>query len=75
MCRSEDYMTACTRTAEIRIRVEYIEMPRLTLKIAQIRRLCGLPEPLCQEAVHALIATGFLRRTNDGSYIRDGSEA
>ena len=63
-------MTACAQSARLRIEAEYIEMPSLKLKLAQIRRLCDLPDELCGEAVRSLIANGFLYRTADGSYIR-----
>ena len=47
------------RHAFTRIQIEYIEMPDLKLTLAQIRRLCDLPEELCQPAVAALEQVGF----------------
>ena len=41
------------RHAFTRIQIEYIEMPDLKLTIAQLRRLCDLPEELCAPAVVA----------------------
>src|SRR3954468_1721892 len=58
------------RHAFTRIQVEYIEMPDLKLTVAQIRRLCDLPEELCEPAVAALIQAGFLWRAPDGRFVR-----
>jgi hypothetical protein len=58
------------RHAFTRIQIEYIEMPDLKLTQAQIRRLCDLPEELCQPAVAALEQAGFLWRTPNGRFVR-----
>jgi hypothetical protein len=58
------------RHAFTRIQIEYIEMPDLKLTLAQIRRLCDLPEDLCELAVAALLHAGFLWRTPDGRFVR-----
>jgi hypothetical protein len=58
------------RHAFTRIQVEYIEMPDLKLTLAQIRRLCDLPEDLCEPAVAALLQVGFLWRAPDGRFVR-----
>jgi hypothetical protein len=58
------------RHAFTRIQIEYIEMPDLKLTLAQIRRLCDLPEELCAPAVAALEQVGFLWRTPDGRFVR-----
>jgi len=58
------------RHAFTRIQVEYIEMPDLKLTLAQIRRLCDLPEELCEPAVAALLQAGFLWRAPDGKFVR-----
>jgi hypothetical protein len=58
------------RHAFTRIQIEYIEMPDLKLTLAQIRRLCDLPEELCEPAVAALLHVGFLWRTHDGRFVR-----
>ena len=50
------------RLAFTRIQIEYIEMPDLKLTLAQIRRLCDLPQDLCERAVAALLQVGFLWR-------------
>jgi hypothetical protein len=53
-----------------RIQIEYIEMPDLKLTLEQIRRLCDLPDDLCQPAVAALEEVGFLWRAPDGRFVR-----
>ena len=58
------------RHAFTRIQIEYIEMPDLKLTLAQIRRLCDLPEDLCEPAVAALLQVGFLWRAPDGRFVR-----
>jgi hypothetical protein len=54
-----------------RIRAEYLEMPGLSLKPAQVQRLCGVDGALCESALEALVETGFLSRRADGAYGRD----
>ena len=58
------------RHAFTRIQVEYIEMPDLKLTLAQIRRLCNLPDELCTPAVEALQQAGFLWQAPDGRFVR-----
>jgi len=58
------------RLAFTRIQIEYIEMPDLKLTLAQIRRLCDLPQDLCERAVAALLQVGFLWRAPDGRFVR-----
>jgi hypothetical protein len=53
-----------------RIQIEFIEMPDLKLTLEQIRRLCDLPDDLCQPAVVALEEVGFLWRAPDGRFVR-----
>jgi hypothetical protein len=53
-----------------RIRAEYVEMPGLSLKPEQIRRLCGVDAESCAVALEALVANGFLSRRSDGAYGR-----
>jgi hypothetical protein len=53
-----------------RIQLEYIEMPDLKLTVAQLRRLCDLPEELCAPAVDALQRAGFLWQAPDGRFVR-----
>ena len=51
----------------IQIQIEYLDMPGLKLTPAQIRKLCGLPQELCEGALALLIRTGFLRQSADGA--------
>jgi hypothetical protein len=53
-----------------RIRAEYLEMPGLTLKPAQIQRLCGVERSVCETALASLVETGFLSMRPDGAYGR-----
>ena len=58
-----------------RIYSEYLEMPGLRLTSAQGQRLWGLDARQCGAALELLVDAGFLRRTDDGQYVRttDGS--
>jgi hypothetical protein len=56
------------------VEAEYREMPCLNLTKAQMRRLWGLEHALCDVLVDALVATGVLRRTSDGTYVARGSD-
>jgi hypothetical protein len=62
---SHVWQHACTT-----IQIQYIEMPELKLTLPQIRRLCDLPEQVCDPAIAALEHTGFLWRAPDGTYVR-----
>lgn len=53
-----------------RIRAEYLEMPGLTLKAAQVQRLCGVERELCKHVLDALVDGKFLRLRSDGVYAR-----
>ena len=55
-----------------RIQMEFLEMPGLKLTASQARRLCNLPDDVCEAALDALTRTGFLRRLRDGSFLRPG---
>jgi hypothetical protein len=52
------------------IQMEYAEMPELKLTFWQAQRLWTFSEELCERALTALIASGFLARTPDGFYVR-----
>ena len=52
-----------------RIRGEYVEMPGLTLTIAQASRLWRLDSSVCQELLERLVAEAFLKRHHE-SYSR-----
>ncbi|HEX3701719.1 MAG TPA: hypothetical protein VHU82_00215 [Vicinamibacterales bacterium] len=69
---NHDLAPPSAHTARIRIQVEFIEMPDLKLSKSQIRRLCDLPSDLCDAALSALVASGFLRQRGDGSFLRSG---
>ena len=53
-----------------RIRVEYLEMPGLTLKPEQVQRLCGVDRTVCDAALSMLVDSGFLSMRPDGGYGR-----
>jgi hypothetical protein len=53
-----------------RIRMEYVEMPDMKLTFAQARRLWDLPIDLCEAALAALVANGFLEQSADGRFLR-----
>lgn len=52
------------------IRVEYLEMPGLTLTRRQMERLWGLDGGTCDEVLAELLARDFLVRHPDGRYAR-----
>jgi hypothetical protein len=52
------------------IRAEYRESPGLCLRPSQIGRLWQLDEATCDVVLAALVATGVLRCTRDGCYVR-----
>lgn len=53
-----------------RIRGEYREMPGLTLKAAQVQRLCGVEREACKHVLDTLVEERFLRLKSDGMYAR-----
>jgi hypothetical protein len=53
-----------------RIRAEYLEMPGLSLRSAQIERLCGIDRAICDIVLQTLVDQRFLRLTSDGKYAR-----
>lgn len=60
-----------------RLRAEFLEMPGLRLRPAQIQRLCDLEPATCEKVLEALVRARFLRVTADGHYARltDGQSA
>ena len=67
-------MTAvhCDRTDWLQlVQAEYLEMPGLRLTVPQARRLWGLERRMCDEILHELVATHFLRRTDHDVYVLD----
>ena len=69
-----DHMTPLEmeRTLTI-IQLEYLEMPELKLTVRQASRLFALHAEPCQQALDALVAGGFLRRTREDAYVRCGT--
>lgn len=55
------------------IQAEYLEMPGLHLTKAQVRRLWGLDEPMCDTLLDALVSAQFLARTHKQAYVLAGS--
>ena len=71
-------MTARLRMAAVdqlqqlayRVRHEYLEMPGLSLTLAQAQRMWHLRQNECEELFSALIEAGFLARTTRGTFVR-----
>jgi hypothetical protein len=53
-----------------RVRAEYREMPGLRLTMPQARRLWNVDEAHCQEVLATLVDVGFLRRADDGTFMK-----
>jgi hypothetical protein len=53
-----------------RIRMEYLEMPGLTLTRHQARRFWNLDPILCEQILATLVSEHFLSQSNDGTYLR-----
>jgi muconolactone delta-isomerase len=53
-----------------RVKADYIEMPGLSLTTGQMRRLWQFDAEICDAVVDVLVATEFLRRRRDSSYVR-----
>jgi hypothetical protein len=60
------------RNALLRIQSDYLEMPELKLTTSQARRLWTLSADVCDAALAALVASGFLTQTRDGSFLHGG---
>ena len=58
------------RTLMERVQAEYAEMPGLCVTLSQAQRLWTVDRATCEEAFNRLIASGVLRRTSKGSFIR-----
>ena len=52
-----------------RLRAEYREMPGMRLTLEQVRRLCGIEQPLCKVALEALVEAKFLHLGSDGAFV------
>jgi DNA-binding MarR family transcriptional regulator len=53
-----------------RVKAEFLEMPGLTLTVAQAARLWSLDAGLCTAVLSALEQTGFLVRTRHSAFAR-----
>lgn len=53
-----------------RLRAEFLEMPGLCLKLAQVQRLCGVERTICKRALDMLVDEAFLCAKEDGHYAR-----
>jgi hypothetical protein len=51
------------------IQAEYLEIPGLHLTRPQVQRLWGLDEATCDRLLGALLASRFLRCTDDHGYV------
>jgi hypothetical protein len=65
-------MTVVTDWAEM-IREEYRALAGLRLTLAQAQRLWGMDELTCLSVLEALVDEGFLGRTAEGTYYREGT--
>jgi hypothetical protein len=54
------------------VQAEYLDMPGLQLTKAQVRRLWGLENGICDAVLEQLQASHFLRRTERDQYVLDG---
>ncbi len=52
------------------IRAEYLEIPDLHLTRRQAERFWGLTTLTCDALLDSLLATGFLRQTSTGAFVR-----
>ena len=52
-----------------RMRAEFLEMPGLSLTIAQAQRLWSLERHTCEALLDSLIDSRFLRRTDRGLFV------
>jgi hypothetical protein len=58
------------------IQAEYLEMPGLMLTKPQVRRLWGLEPQVCDALLKTLVATGFLKVTDEHEYaLADGADS
>jgi hypothetical protein len=56
--------------AVLRLKAVFLEMPGTRLTPADAARLSGLDAPLCQLILYTLEETDFLKRGQDGLYMR-----
>jgi hypothetical protein len=53
------------------VQAEFLEMPGLQLTRAQVRRLWGLEDQMCDTVLEQLLAAHVLRQTTQGQYMLD----
>ena len=56
--------------ALFRVRAEFLEMPGLTVTLAQAARLCALDATLCGAVLSALVDARFLVQTRHAAFAR-----
>jgi len=56
------------------IRARYLLIPGLRLTQAQVQRLWSLDTVTCEALLDALIDIRFLRRTDEGAYVRERAD-
>lgn len=61
-----------TTEALAHVRAEYLDMPGLKLTEQQAERLFHLDCAACETVLETLVSTGFLRRADDGLFVRFG---
>jgi len=71
--RRPDVKTLQLETLARRLLREYLEMPGLSLSLAQSTRLSSADVHTCRRALNSLIDAGCLTRTAAGTYTRDAS--
>ena len=64
--------TTTIRDALQRVQGEYRDMPGLKLTEAQAQRLLGIDCNTCAVILSTLVERGFLKRTDNGLYVRAG---
>ena len=52
------------------IRGEYLEIPYLSLTRAQVQSFWDLDDDECDAALESLLASGFLKMTSSGGFVR-----
>jgi hypothetical protein len=52
------------------VRAQFMESPGIRLTKSQVKRLCGLDDGACLDALSALVRDNFLRLKPDGHYLR-----
>jgi hypothetical protein len=62
--------TTTIRDALQRVQGEYRDMPGLKLTEAQAQRLLGIDSVTCAVILSTLVERRFLRRTDNGLYVR-----